>query len=85
VHNAPVCYQGGSSKQVDAALHEKNPHQEFVHRAFVAYTQNPNTYTEAMNSPYSKEWENTLCVKVKQLKILGQSSGLTRMTYLKID
>ena len=63
-HNAPAHYQGGSSEQeVDAAIHKKNQHQ-----AFVAYTEDPNTYAEAMASPYSKEWEKALHNEVKQLE-----------------
>ena len=66
-HNAPACYQGGSSEQeVDAAIHKKNQHQ-----AFVACTEDSNTYTEAMASPYSKEWEKALHDEVKQLEDTG--------------
>jgi hypothetical protein len=71
-HNAPARYQGGSSEQeVDTAIHKKNQHQAFIHQAFVAYTEDPNTYAEAMASPYSKEWEKALRDEVKQLEDTG--------------
>ena len=65
--NAPTRYQGGSSEQeINAAIHEKNQHQ-----AFITYSEDPETYAEAMNFQYSKEWEKALRVEVKQLEDTG--------------
>jgi Reverse transcriptase (RNA-dependent DNA polymerase) len=42
-----------------------------THHAFIAYTNEPRTYREAMRSPYSKQWEESVTKEYDQLKRTG--------------
>jgi len=67
MHHTPERFKDGSTEQdIDNVIHDQSQHQ-----AFVAYTEDPNTFAEAMASPYLKEWEKALYDEIKQLETTG--------------
>ena len=54
-----------------------------MHQAFVAYTEDSNTYAEAMASSYSKEWEKALRNEAKQLRDTGTIKWMNKKDILE--